>query len=66
MDIVIGLLVNVLIAWWSYNLATNRGRNEGGWAIAGFLFGLFVPLILWLIGPTISKANDDLAEKMKV
>lgn len=66
MDILFGLLINALIAWWSYNLAGNRGRNEWGWAIAGFLFGLLVPLILWLVGPTVAKANQDLVEQMKL
>lgn len=30
-----------LWAWVCYRMAKKRGRNEVGWAIAGFCFGLF-------------------------
>lgn len=49
----IGFLIGIaLIAWLNHYLATQRGRNAVGWAIAGAIFGLFSTIVLLVIGKT--------------
>ena len=56
----IGLLIGMgLVAWWSYYLATNRGRNAPAYAFAGAAFGVIVVIILFIIGKTAEKKTEE-------
>ena len=64
MEPIIVIVVAALIAWLNHYLATQRGRNQVGWAIAGAAFGLFSTALLLILGETeehrievINKAN---------
>jgi hypothetical protein len=58
MEIVIILAV-ALVAWLNWYLASQRGRSELGWAIAGILFGLLSTIVLLVIGTTDEKKTED-------
>jgi hypothetical protein len=58
MEIVIILAV-ALVAWLNWYLASQRGRSELGWAIAGVLFGLLSTIVLLVIGTTDEKKTED-------
>lgn len=49
----IGFLIGIaLVAWLNHYLATQRGRNAVGWAIAGAIFGLLATIVLLILGKT--------------
>jgi hypothetical protein len=58
MEIVIILAV-ALVVWLNWYLASQRGRSELGWAIAGVLFGLLSTIVLLVIGTTDEKKTED-------
>jgi len=58
MEIVIILAV-ALVAWLNWYLASQRGRSELGWAIAGILFGLLSTIVHLVIGTTDEKKTED-------
>jgi hypothetical protein len=58
MEIVIILAV-ALVAWLNWYLASQRGRSELGWAIAGILFGLLSTIVLLVVGYTEQKLTDN-------
>lgn len=55
MELLVILITAVLVAWLNHYLATERGRNAFGWAIAGLVFGLLSTILLLIIGKTESK-----------
>lgn len=52
MDAIVFIIVIALIAWLNHYLATQRGRNAVGWAVAGAIFGLFSTIVLLILGKT--------------
>lgn len=65
MDPIFVIVGAALFAWLNHYLATQRGRNPIGWAIAGAAFGLFSTALLLILGETeehrieiMAKANN--------
>ena len=44
-----GLIGGGAFAWLSAHMAGNRNRDKVPWAVAGFMFGLIVPLVLLFV-----------------
>lgn len=42
----IGLLVSILFVIWFFNSAKKVGKNEWGWALAGFI-SYYLPVFIW-------------------
>ena len=55
MELFIILITAGLVAWLNHYLATERGRNAVGWAVAGVIFGLLSTILLLIIGKTETK-----------
>ncbi len=51
MGILIMLAVWGLMVFACYQLAVRKNRNPVGWAIAGFLLGIFAVIVLALLSP---------------
>lgn len=49
MDLLIGVIVSGLCAWWAASVAEKKGRSPIGWGIAGFLLGLIGVAIAYLV-----------------
>ena len=45
--LVIGLAIDIYIAWWVYTDAKKRGANATLWGISAFLFSV-ITLIIWM------------------
>ena len=55
-----GLIIGAaLVAWLNYALAKQRGRDPGGWAFGGAIFGLFSTILLLVLGTTEEKRTSD-------
>jgi len=52
MELLITVIVWGLFGVLAYKMAERRGRNEGGWAVAGVLAGLFAIVLLLILGDT--------------
>ncbi len=57
MDMILWTLVfGGICAFACSGIAKNKNRNAGGWAVGGFLFGIFA-LVLLLILPPLPDSN---------
>jgi len=52
MELIFFLIGIALVAWLNHYLATQRGRNAVGWAIAGAIFGILSTVLLLILGKT--------------
>lgn len=43
------LIIWLFFAFCSMFVAKNKGRSEGGWFIAGFIFGLFALIVVAIL-----------------
>jgi hypothetical protein len=55
MELLVILITAALMAWLNHYLATERGRNAIGWAVAGAIFGLLSTILLLILGKTEEK-----------
>jgi hypothetical protein len=50
------LVIGVICAFACSSIAKSKNRNASGWAVGGFLFGIFA-LVLLLILPSLPGSN---------
>jgi hypothetical protein len=55
MELLFIIIGAALVAWLNHYLATERGRNAIGWAVAGAIFGLLSTILLLILGKTEEK-----------
>ena len=51
-EIVIGLLISIVCAYFAYRVAESKGRQPILWAVLGFIFPFLGLLVVALLGPS--------------
>ena len=54
-EIVIGLAISIVCAYFAYRVAESKGRQPVLWGVLGFLFPFLGLLVVALLGPSQSR-----------